>query len=202
MFSSYTWLTTDVFPAVVFAEGRNGSSHPRIVMTNTGGFRYDILKGRFTLDNAYQSNPYQNLWQYMTAPWGVAKDILANMQTDAVYKRASSSQSVFNNDTGLWETPGYLTTDDFGEDGDNTVHFDQGYFGSDHYVAANVSTANITSDDTLVDVYATSFFTAAAAKYLQGNVTGWVNVTNATGGSFPSFDTVPLYARLFWEKDC
>lgn len=198
----YTWLATDVFPAVVYATGRNDSSHPRIIMTNTGGFRYDILQGPFTLDNAYQSNPYQNLWQYMTAPWGVAKDVLAHMQTDAVYKRSGNAQSVFNNDTGLWETPGYLTTDDFGEDGDNTAHFDQGYFGSEHYVAANVSTANITSDETLVDVYATSFFTAAVARYLEGNVTGWVNVTNGTGGSFSSFDTVPLYARLFWDKDC
>jgi hypothetical protein len=75
------------------------------------------------------------------------------------------------------------------------------YYGSDHYVAANVSVSDI-SDETLVDVYATSFFTDAVAKYLTGNVTGWVNVTNSTGGSFSSFDTVPLYAQLFWDKDC
>ncbi|GIZ38376.1 hypothetical protein CKM354_000179400 [Cercospora kikuchii] len=197
----YTWLATTVFPAVVYAPDRN--STPRIIMTNTGGFRYDILKGPFTLDNAYQSNPYQNGWQYMTAPWRVAKNILANMQTDAVYKRqASSGQTVYNSTTGLWKTPGYYTSDDFGDDGDNTIHFDQGSYSSDHYVAANVSTSNITSDDTLVDVYVTSFFAAAAAKYLTGNTTGWVNVTNSTGGVFTSFDTVPAYAKLFWDNDC
>lgn len=197
----YTWLTTTVFPAVVYASGRNNT--PRIIMTNTGGFRYDILKGPFTLDNAYQANPYQNGWQYMTAPWRVAKNILANMQTDKVYKRqASSGQSVYNSTTGLWETPGYYTTDDFGSDGDNTIHFDQGYYDVGHYVAANVSTSNITSDDTLVDVYVTSYFAAAAAKYLTGNTTNWVNVTNSTGGLFTSFNTVPTYAQSFWGKDC
>ncbi|PPJ59306.1 hypothetical protein CBER1_04234 [Cercospora berteroae] len=197
----YTWLATTVFPAVVYAPDRN--STPRIIMTNTGGFRYDILKGPFTLDNAYQSNPYQNGWQYMTAPWRVAKNILSNMQSDAVYKRqASSGQTVYNSTTGLWTTPGYYTSDDFGDDGDNTIHFDQGSYNSDHYVAANVSTSDITSDDTLVDVYVTSFFAAAAAKYLTGNTTGWVNVTNSTGGVFTSFDTVPAYAKLFWDKDC
>ncbi|KAF7197670.1 hypothetical protein HII31_01009 [Pseudocercospora fuligena] len=199
----YSWLTTTVFPAVVYAQGRNTSDHPRIIMTNTGGFRYDILKGRFTLDNAYQSNPYMNLWQYMTAPWEVAKNILANMQVDPVYKRqANNDGNVYNSSTGLWTTPGYYTTDDFGSDGDNTIHFNQGYYNTPHYVAANVSTSNITEDSTLVDVYVTSFFAAAAAKYLTGNTTGWVNVTNSTGGSFTSFDTVPRYAQLFWNKDC
>ncbi|KAM3421950.1 Uncharacterized protein BST61_g2327 [Cercospora zeina] len=195
----FTWLTTTVFPAVVYAPDRKDT--PRIIMTNTGGFRYDVLKGPFTLDNAYQSNPYQNGWQYMTAPWRVAKNILANMQTDAVYKRqASSGQTVYNASTGLWMTPGYYTSDDFGDDGDNTIHFDQGSYDSDHYVASNVSTSSITSDDTMVDVYVTTFFAAAAAKYLTG--TDWVNVTNSTGGMLTSFETIPIYAKLFWDKDC
>ncbi|KAK5070062.1 hypothetical protein LTR64_001896 [Lithohypha guttulata] len=197
----FNFLTTTVFPAVVYAPGRNTSQYPRIILTNTGGFRYDVLKGRFTLDNAYQANPYTNLWQYMSTPWGVAKNLLANMQTDRVYKRQSSNSTVYNSTTGLYTTPGYLTKDDFGNDGDNTIHFDQGYFDSGHYVQANVSVANI-SDSTLVDVYGTSFFTAAAAKYLQGNTTGWINVTNSTGGGFTSFDTLPMYARLFWDKNC
>lgn len=223
----YTWLTTTVFPAVVYAPDRNNT--PRIILTNTGGFRYDILQGPFTLDNAYQANPYQNVWQYMTAPWGVAKNILANMQMDKVYKRQAEEEEVANNDdqniydpsTGLWETPGYYTSDDFGEDGDNTLHFDQETYPAGHYVAANVSTEEITSDDVLVDVYVTSFFADAAGKYLSGNVTGWRNVTMrndssietgssmAGGGGggeeevvFTSFDTVPTFARLFWERDC
>lgn len=199
----YTWLTTTVFPAVVYAEGRNTSAHPRIIMTNTGGFRYDVLEGPFTLDNAYQSNPYMNLWQYTTAPWSAAKNLLANMQTDTVYKRQSHDDgNVYNSSTGLWTTPGYYTTDDFGTDGDNTLHFNQGYYASPHYVAANVSTSNITDDSTLVDVYVTSFFATAASKYLPANTPAWINVTNSTGGGFTSFATVPRYAELFWSKDC
>ncbi|EME44223.1 hypothetical protein DOTSEDRAFT_129759 [Dothistroma septosporum NZE10] len=196
----FNYLTTKIFPAVVYAQGRNNT--PRIVMTNTGGFRYDILKGRFTVDNAYQANPYMNVWQYMTAPWGVAKNVLAKMQTDIVYKRQSLPATTYNNATGLYETAGYVTKDDFGSEGDNTIHYDQGYYGSPHYVAGNVSTANITDDSTLVDVYATSFFTAAAAKYLQGNTTDWINVTNSTGGVFTSYATIPRFAELYWSKNC
>ncbi|CAK4030885.1 hypotheticalsprotein [Lecanosticta acicola] len=199
----FNYLTTTIFPAVVFAQGRNSSRYPRVVLTNTGGFRYDLLKGPFTIENAYQVNPYQNLWQYMTAPWGVAKNLLKNMQTDPVYKRQlTPSNATYDPSTGLWTTPGYVTKDDFGSGGDNTIHLDQGYYASQHYVAANVSTANITDDSTLVDVYVTSFFATAAAQYLQGNTTDWINVTNSTGGSFTSFDTIPLYARLYWGKDC
>lgn len=197
----YTWLTTTVFPAVVYAPGRNTSAYPRIIMTNTGGFRYDVLQGRFTLDNAYQTNPYTNGWYYMGSTYGVAKNLLANMQTDKVYKRQTMNETTYNSTTGLYETPGYLTKDDFGTDGDNTIHYDQGSYDVGHYVAANVSVSNI-SDSTPVDVYATSYFTAAAAKYLTGNTTDWIAVTNSTGGVFTSFATVPLYAQLFWSKDC
>ena len=198
----FNYLTTTIFPAVVYAAGRNTSAYPRIIMTNTGGFRYDLLAGRFTLDNAYQVNPYTNLWQYMTAPYGVAKNILANMQKDLVYKRQVASNTTYNATTGLYQTPGYLTKDDFGSDGDNTIHYDQGYYDTPHYVAANVSINGSLTDSTLVDVYVTSFFAAAAAKYLTGNTTNWINVTNSTGGGYSSFDTIPTYARLFWSKNC
>jgi 2',3'-cyclic-nucleotide 2'-phosphodiesterase (5'-nucleotidase family) len=198
----FRYLTTTIFPGVVYAPGRNTSSYPRIILTNTGGFRYDVLKGPFTIDNAYQTNPYTNLWQYMTAPWGVAKNLLANMQTDARYrKRQSIPATTFNSSSNLYTTAGYRTTDDFGSDGDNTFHYDQGYYPTPRYVAANVSVSNI-SDSTLVDVYVTSYFAAAAAAYLPGNTTDWINVLNSTGGGFTSFDTIPTYARLFWSKDC
>lgn len=201
--SLFNYLTTTIFPAVVAAQGRNSSEYPRIILTNTGGFRYDLLEGPFSIEQAYQVNPYQNLWQYMTAPWSVAKNLLLNMQTDSVYKRQlTSDNSTYNDNTGLWTTPGYVTTDDFGSGGDNTIHLDQGYYATQHYVQANVSTANITDDSTLVDVYVTSFFADAAAKYLQGNTTGWINVTNSTGGGYSSFNTIPTYAQLYWSKDC
>ncbi|KAJ9658324.1 hypothetical protein H2198_003754 [Neophaeococcomyces mojaviensis] len=204
--SLFYYLTNTVFPAVVYAEGRNTSAYPRIILTNTGGFRYDLLAGRFTIDNAYQVNPYTNLWQYMTVPWSSAQSLLARMQTDRVYKRqALSNDTMYNSTTGLWRTAGYFTTDDFGApgDGDNTLHINQGYSSTPHYVQANVSTANITDPNTMVDVYVTSFFAAAAAAYLPGNMTnGWKNVTNSTGGGFSSFDTLPVYAQRFWTKNC
>ena len=189
--SLFNYLTTVVFPAVVFDAKRANNS--RIILTNTGGFRYDLLKGPFTIDNAYQANPYTNTWLRMTAPWSVAKNLLTNMQTDKVYKRAITPV----NATALTTTPGYVTKDDLGTDGDNTLHTNQGYAASPHYVQANVSVSNIT-DTTLVDVYATSFFTAAAGVYLKGNTSDWI----PTDGNYSSFDTLPRMAKLFWSKDC
>ncbi|KIW68784.1 hypothetical protein PV04_04705 [Phialophora macrospora] len=189
--SLFNYLTNVVFPAVVADPNR--TDMPRIVLTNTGGFRYDLLKGPFTIDNAYQTNPYTNYWLRMTAPWSSAKNLLLNMQTDKVYKRANTPV----NATTLVETPGYVTKDDLGNDGDNIAHINQGYSPSSHYVQANVSVSNIT-DDTLVDVYGTSFFTAAAGKYLTGNTSDWINAD----GNFSSFDTLPRMASLYWSKDC
>ncbi|EXJ92134.1 hypothetical protein A1O3_00684 [Capronia epimyces CBS 606.96] len=186
--SLFHYLTTAVFPKVIVDAER--TDMPRIVLTNTGGFRYDLLKGPFTIDNAYQTNPYQNYWRRLTAPWSAAKNLLLNLQTDKVYKRAV-------NDTSLVRTLGYVTKDDLGSDGDNTVHIDQGNAAMPHYVQANVSVANI-SDSTLVDVYATSFFTAAAAKYLPGNTSDWI----PADGNFSSFDTLPRMAKLYWSKNC
>merc|ERR1711939_810332 len=181
--SLFNYLTTTVFPKVVVDPKRTNLS--RIILTNTGGFRYDLLEGPFTYDNAYQTNPYQNYWQRMTAPWAVAKSLLLNMQTDKVYKR------------DLLKTVGYVTKDDFGSDGDNIPHIDQGNADAPHYVQANVSVGGI-SDDTLVDVYATSFFTAAAGKYLTGNTSDWTNAD----GNFSSFDTLPRMAKAYWSQDC
>lgn len=188
--SLFNYLTTVVFPRVVVDPNR--TDVPRIILTNTGGFRYDLLKGPFTVDNAYQTNPYKNYWLRMTAPWSVAKNLLLNMQTDKVYKRQTSTN------TTLVKIPGYVTKDDFGNDGDNIVHIDQGYSSTPHYVQANVSVANITDDNTLVDVYGTSFFTPAAGKYLQGNTTDWVRAD----GNFSSFDTLIRMAKLHWSQEC
>lgn len=217
--SLFNLLTKTIFPAIVAAPTRSNTSYPRIILTNTGGFRYDLLAGRFTIDNAYQVNPYTNGWQYVTTTYKYAKDLLQNMQTDRVYKRqigtttfsSTDNTTTFNATTGLYETPGYTTVDDFGSDGDNTLHHDQGSYPVPHYVAANVSIPQDVSDDTPIDVYVTSFFAAAAEKYLGGesNFTaggdgGWKNVTvNATSEEIlTSFDTIPAYARGFWGMDC
>lgn len=198
--SLFHYLTNVIFPGVVYAQGRQNA--PRIILTNTGGFRSDLLAGPFTIDNAYQVNPYQNLWQYTTVPYSFARDVLLNMQTDPLYKRQTMNTTTYNSTTGLYTTAGYVTVDDFGNDGDNTIHINQGFVQTPRYVAANVSTANITDGNTMVDVYVTSFFARAVAKYLPNNMTNWINVTNSTGGSFASFDTMPAYARQFWSKNC
>ncbi|CCG80847.1 Phosphoprotein phosphatase [Taphrina deformans PYCC 5710] len=186
--SLFDYLTTTVFPSVVFSPNR--TDQPRLILTNTGGFRYDLLEGQFTIDQAYQVNPYQNFWLYMTVPWSSAKNLLTNMQTDRVYKRDVQDSAAL--------VDGYVTTDDLGKGGDNTPHVPIGYYPTPHYVQGNASLPANPADDLLVDVYATSFFTAAAGRYLTGNVTDW---TTAEPG-FTSYDTLPRMAARFWDKSC
>lgn len=189
----YHFLTTEVYPKMVVDEARTNMS--RIVLINTGAYRNGINKGPFTWDTAYQTNPFKSEWWRTTAPWSVAKDLLSSMQTSTVYKR-----DVFKpvNDTTLVETLGYVTKDDFGDDGDNIVHIDQGFAEQPHYVQANVSVDGI-ADDTLVDVYVLDFFADEVGNFLAGsNTTDWtVSPKNMT-----SFETMPKYAQKYWSQDC
>lgn len=160
---------------------------PRIILINTGAVRFDLPRGPLTLDIADSVLPYTNTWYRKTVAWSMAKNLLANMNADKVYKKRQLANA------GLNKTLGYVTSDDLGRDGDNTKHLPQGYFPIPHYVQGNASLANVT-ENTLVDVYAASYFTNAASAYLAGNTTDWIPVD----GSFSAFDTLPRYASRFW----
>ncbi|BFZ57100.1 hypothetical protein PYCC9005_004150 [Savitreella phatthalungensis] len=185
----YTLLTDQVFPNVVVTPGRE--SQPRIVLINTGAVRFDLPSGPFTIDVADSVLPFTNTWYRKTAPWSQAKNLLASMNTDKVYKRQEYSYADAN------QTTGYVTKDDLGSDGDNTKHIAQGRYSLPHYVQGNASlpTGSDLTDSLQVDVYAASFFINAASAYLSQNTTDWIPVD----GSFSAFDTLPRYAASFWN---
>ncbi|ORY78225.1 Metallo-dependent phosphatase-like protein, partial [Protomyces lactucae-debilis] len=139
--SIFNYLTNEVFPRVMVAPGRE--DQPRIALINTGAVRYDLYKGKFGLDNAYQIIPFTNTILRKEVPWGVAKNLLKNMQTDRVYKRQEQI------DLSL----GYATNDDFGRDGDNPQHIPLPFASSPRYVQSNSSLPEDISDETIVDVY-------------------------------------------------
>lgn len=86
------------------------SSKSFYFLYNTGGIRYDIPKGTFTTDSAYQLATFENkFYSIENVPYDIVRQILPtlNKEGEVMKKR--------NNEGDL--TPGYVTTDDLGSDG-------------------------------------------------------------------------------------
>jgi len=96
-------------------------------------------------------------------------------------------------------TPGYLTTDDFGSDGDDTPHSTIPYYSVPNYVAGNASfPATTLGDDDPVDIVFLDYFASTVVSVLNGL---GANNTIADVAYYmdPSFTTqnyLPLYAQI------
>jgi len=93
-------------------------------------------------------------------------------------------------------TPGYTTTDDFGTDGDDTIHTRIPYYPQPNYFQANVS---ITSNTTTVDLVFLDYFASSVVMFLQQ--LGYANVSSASVQqylpvSFTTNSYLPAYARV------
>ena len=73
--SIFTLLRDHIFPDKVNDDTRKGT--PRTVITNTGAIRFDIFKGRFTVDSMYQVSPFTSGFRFVKdVPFSVAKRLL------------------------------------------------------------------------------------------------------------------------------
>ncbi len=71
----FTWLEQHVLPDIVVDEARANRS--RLAMMNTGGIRFDILKGPFTRDSTYIVSPFTSGFRYVKdVPLDKAKKLL------------------------------------------------------------------------------------------------------------------------------
>jgi hypothetical protein len=128
------------------------STIPRLIISNTGGIRFDLIKGPFTFDDAFIVSPFTDGFQYIpSVPSSIASQVLTvlNNLPDSkkrdLESRNFGAMSQLSHDPcidptlGAIEafsdlktrgvqrrtqvvTPGYTTTDDFGTDGDDTPH--------------------------------------------------------------------------------
>ncbi|KAJ5346606.1 hypothetical protein N7541_009088 [Penicillium brevicompactum] len=127
------------------------STNPRMIIINTGLFRYDVVQGPFTVDDAYTVCPYHNTVRFVPdVPYSLAKTLLETLNTPKSTKRSTTVDTwssgllgydecgnpSYYNETELsrpkalfrrmigGETPssGYTTCDDLGGDGDDTPH--------------------------------------------------------------------------------
>jgi hypothetical protein len=142
-------VLSDALATVVVNPQR--ANNPRIIVANTGGVRFDLYKGPFTFDDNFIVSPFRDVFVYIPdVPWSLAKGLLAalNGEPDTKKKRGLGSMPLprdFCVDPILTPisdikarhdhaprgvsrrqvtlTPGYVTKDDFGTDGQYLISY-------------------------------------------------------------------------------
>ncbi|KAK6330682.1 hypothetical protein TWF718_002880 [Orbilia javanica] len=221
-------LVQKALSAVIVNEERKDIA--RMIFVNTGGFRFDIVKGRFTYDDSFIVAPFTNAFQYIpNVPYAAAAKLLDLLNNGAPQKRDMDREhrsflprsvdacpldgAQFN--SGLVKrktiirrqeivTPGYTTKDDFGTDGDDTPHSNIPYFRATNDIVAEGGFPTDGSTPETVDVvfydFIRSYVLTALAKAGENYTTA--DVEYYLPPSFTSNDFLPEYAKRFWSKDC
>ncbi|KAK0673932.1 Metallo-dependent phosphatase-like protein [Cercophora samala] len=155
--SMYTFLADAMAHQIV---NPKRAKIPRVHISNTGMARFDLHKGPFTMDDSYITSPFPSLVVYIPeVPWEKAKGVLERMNKKGAgqgrrveYNTTSTGapKKVLGKREEIMGVPvgngggrkqevlevGYTTEDDFGVDGDDTVHEKiakyeiPGYFGT------------------------------------------------------------------------
>ncbi len=100
-------------------------------------------------------------------------------------------------------TPGYVTTDDFGSNGDDTPHSKIPFFVQPTYIAANASFPASVGPDQAVDVVFLDFIAPnvlAALASVGANYTR-ADVRSYLPTSFTSNQYLPEYAKIAWQAN-
>lgn len=150
--SLLNFLLNKVLPKLVSEKGLvDDALESRIIIINTGSIRYDLYKGPFTKNSRYIVSPFQNKWKYIpSVPKDIALQIeqILNdeqyiiLEVDLLRKNELKERfftklrgpntkyedlgTYLPNNDNYFEfrrkTYGYVTHDDFGIEGDDTVH--------------------------------------------------------------------------------
>ncbi|RLV91463.1 40S ribosomal protein S4 [Spathaspora sp. JA1] len=141
----FNLLTSKVLTTLT--PNRNVKRQDRIIIINTGSIRYDLYKGPYTIDSQYIVSPFENIWVKFSLPKSVAIQVASKLNDNGYIFTKGQSGSIDNRrllpphqyyssqsvkreesqipltlETGKKLTKGYVTHDDFGNDGDDTLH--------------------------------------------------------------------------------
>ncbi|PGG98761.1 hypothetical protein GX51_06620 [Blastomyces parvus] len=88
----YKLLATALSATVVNA---SRADKPRLIITNTGSIRFDLLKGPFTLDDAYITSPFKNPFHFIPdVPYEQAKQVLDILNAGPYQRKRSANAEV------------------------------------------------------------------------------------------------------------
>lgn len=162
----------------------------RIIIINTGGVRFDLVKGPFTVDDSIIVAPFSNAFKYLpSVPHAMAKTVLDSLNAQPGPARRDSTDLTWGampqlrnscqdptlvsisgvigkRDSGISlrqriVTPGYTTFDDFGTDGDDTPHSAISEYPIPKYIQG---VGDFPSDGSMPDVVDVIFLDYFAAK--------------------------------------
>lgn len=193
-------LTEHVFPDMVINPARENKS--RMIFTNSGAIRFDIFKGPFTLDSSFMLCPFRSHFLYIRdVDYSKAKNVLRllnfgryadshSVKLRGLYQVANSVNTVYarkriNIDQLAFTkrkeriTPGHTTHDDYGQDGDDTMHSKVPFYPITNCIQALGSFPE-SSDPVLVDV--------VFADFVAGHV---IDVLSLLGASYTLSDVEP-----------
>ena len=206
---------------------------PRLIIINTGSIRFDLVQGPFTLDDSFIVSPFDDAFQYIAdVPYSQASQVLDILNRGPYQKRDLETRdfgfSTFTGADGCVDdlsthlgqadlrkrsftrrepptlSPGYVTSDDFGNGtGDDTVHSRIPRYSVPNDLQAN---ASFPTDGSMPETVDLIFLDFIGTGYI-------VPALNSVGGSYTAADIsyyisrnfttntyLPAYARDFWSK--
>ncbi|EGX89262.1 ser/Thr protein phosphatase family [Cordyceps militaris CM01] len=197
----------------------------RIILGNTGSVRYDVPKGPFTYDDNFIVSPFRDVFRYLKdVPYDKAQKLIRQLNNGRADKRSTLvsmavPQDACTNPTaghlGRREqhggpvrrqevvTPGYVTKDDWGTDGDDTNHTAVPFMRNPGYYEARAGFPAEGSPE-VVDVVFYDFIEKYILQYLGSGFNASL-VDCYIDCNFTSQDFLLPYAKAVWQdniNDC
>ncbi|KAM3562338.1 hypothetical protein ARSEF4850_002819 [Beauveria asiatica] len=199
----------------------------RIILGNTGSVRYDIPKGPFTYDDNFIVSPFRDVFRYIKdVPYDKAEKLLTQLNNGRADKRSdlvsmAAPQDECTNPTMGYLTrremrerrgpvrrqeiitPGYVTKDDWGTDGDDTNHTAVPFMRNPGYYQGQGGFPKEGSPE-VVDVVFYDFIEKYILQYLGSGYDASM-VDCYIDCNFTSQDFLLPYAKAVWQdniNDC
>ncbi|PHH62939.1 hypothetical protein CDD81_6572 [Ophiocordyceps australis] len=174
--------TDNIFPGVIYPAvsavviNQTRADKARIIMGNTGIVRFDLHKGPFTYDDSFIVIPFRDAFFYIAdVPFDKASKVIHDLNKGPIDKRDLVSMPVpqdecTNPTLGYLRAhdahqeprgivrrqesvvPGYVTSDDWGTDGDDTMHSGIPYYDLAGYWETRASFPQDGSNPSTVDL--------------------------------------------------
>ncbi|KAI0301752.1 Metallo-dependent phosphatase-like protein [Multifurca ochricompacta] len=163
---------------------------PNIIITNSGGLRFDIYAGPFTKNDQLTASPFTDAFQYIpNVPLSVAKSVLPVLNgggnngrrelssAEERYARGDVDERYGNWLAEMHEragperraaqnlTLGYVTQDACPGIGDDTLHTPLPFFPSPGFISSTPPTGSV---DTAIDLVFVDFIASEVLKVLNG----------------------------------
>lgn len=204
----------------------------RYIIINSGSIRFDLVKGPFTYDDSFIVSPFNDAFQYIpSVPYNMARKVLAGLNGAVLPDKRSEGLvyssmpqvkdscvdptiSLITGSTSELKTrgitrrqsittPGYVTTDDFGTDGDDTPHTKIPSYTQPNYIQGNASFPTDGTNPDVVDVVFFDYFASVVVKVLNGfgGAYTMADVQYYVDQSYTAQNYLPDYAKLEWQAN-